>query len=102
MSPDTARVVLAPSRETAAERVEFETLISDISARLIAAAPEQAEPAIEAALEDVRTFFQADRTMLLRVSPDHTFANVTYAAYAQGLSAIPRDLNLVEVFPWAR
>ena len=92
---------MSSSGETATERVEFETLISDISARLIAAAPERAEPAIEAALEDVRTFFQADRSIFLRVHADQTFANVAYECYAEGLPAIPRDLNLVQVFPWA-
>lgn len=102
MSPDTARAVLAPSRETAAERVEFETLISDISARLIAATPERAEPAIKAALEDVRTFFQADRCAFVRVQADQTFAHVAYGAYAAGLPSLPTDLNLVQAFPWAR
>ncbi len=102
MSPDTARVDLAPSRETATERVEFETLISDISARLIAAAPEQVEPAITAALEDVRTFFQADRSAFLRVQADQTCANVAYGAYAEGMPPLPSDVNLVQAFPWAQ
>jgi hypothetical protein len=48
-------------------RLEFETLISDTSATVMAAAPEQLGRAIEGALERVREFFRADRCALLSV-----------------------------------
>jgi hypothetical protein len=76
---DIATPSTSSSREPA-DRVRFETLITDISARLIGTPPEQVHATIEAALEDVRTFFQADRVLLLQVSEDGTFANVATPA----------------------
>jgi PAS domain S-box-containing protein len=92
---------LEPHPEAPAARLEFETLISDMSALLIAAPPEQVESAIEATLGHVRTFFEADRCGLLRVSGDQTFVNVAYAAYAEGVPVVAGDINLSELFPWA-
>jgi formate hydrogenlyase transcriptional activator len=86
----------------APDRIEFETLISDLSARLVAAPPEQVEPAIQGALEDVRTFFGADRCVLLNISADQAFAHVGLRAYAAGVPDLPTDLNLIALFPWAR
>jgi hypothetical protein len=46
-------------------RVEFETLLSDISARLITVDPDRLDEAIESALHDVRRFFEVDRCGIL-------------------------------------
>jgi formate hydrogenlyase transcriptional activator len=83
-----------------AERLEFETLISNMSLLLSAAPPEQVESAIEATLGHVRTFFEADRCGLLRVSTDETAVNVAYASYAEGVPLVSGDVNLSELFPW--
>jgi hypothetical protein len=98
----SATATVASVHETRTDRVEFETLISDISARLIAAAPEQVEAVITDALNRVRTHFQAGRCGILRVSEDQTFVNVAYGAYAEGLPALSGDLNLAQLYPWAR
>jgi PAS domain S-box-containing protein len=82
-------------------RLEFETLISDTSATLFMTPTEQAEPAIERALERVRDFFQADRCALLSVTADQQVVNVRLASYAEGAPQVPLDLNLVALFPWA-
>ena len=50
-------------------RLEFETLLSNTSASLLAAPLDQLEPVIERALDAVRRFFHADRCALLSVSP---------------------------------
>jgi hypothetical protein len=42
------------------ERVQFEMLLSDISAQLIATNPEQVQETIELALDAVRQFFDAE------------------------------------------
>jgi PAS domain S-box-containing protein len=84
-----------------ANRLEFETLISDTSAALFAASPEQVNLVIERALERVRNFFQADRCALLSVSAEQQVVNVRLAAYAEGLARVPGDLNLVPLFPWS-
>jgi signal transduction histidine kinase len=82
-------------------RLEFETLISDTSAALMGASPEQVDAAIEGALGRVREFFRADRCALLSVDADRTAAHVRLASYAEGVSRVPSDVNLVDVFPWA-
>ena len=88
-----------PSHE-GLDRLEFETLIADVSGSLIAADPERVEPAIESALDRVLTFFRADRCGLLGVSGDRQVINVLYGAYAKGLVGLPGEINLVELFPW--
>jgi len=82
-------------------RLEFETLISDTSAALMAATPEQIDRAVEGALDRVREFFRADRCALLSVGADQQLVNVRLASYADGVSHVPSDINLVELFPWA-
>jgi PAS domain S-box-containing protein len=83
------------------DRIHFETLISDISALLVATSPEQVEPVIVAALDRVRVFFQADRCGLLEVRTDRASVFVAHGAYADGLPPISGDINLVQLFPWA-
>jgi PAS domain S-box-containing protein len=83
-------------------RLEFETLISDTSATLLAAPLEEVDLAVERALERVRSFFEADRSLLLSVSADQQVARVRLGAYADGVSRVPPDVNLAEMFSWAR
>ena len=92
---------LLPSAEQLENRLEFETLISDASASLFTAEPDQLDPAVERVLERVRNFFQADRCALLSVSADQQVVNVRLASYAEGLPHVPTDMNLAPVFPWS-
>ncbi|MDH4131772.1 MAG: PAS domain-containing protein [Gemmatimonadota bacterium] len=87
--------------ERLGSRLEFETLLSNTSASLLAAPPDELEPVIERALDAVRRFFHADRCALLSVSPDHQAVHVLLGAYAEGVVPVPRDLNLVPAFPWS-
>jgi hypothetical protein len=80
--------------------LEFETLLADVSARLLAAAPDNLEGVVQAAFERVRVFFEADRCGLLSVNADRTESFVRFAAIADGLELPPGDANLVELFPW--
>ena len=82
-------------------RLEFETLISDTSADLIAAPQDQVEAAVERALHRVREFFGADRCALLSVSADQQQVNVRLASYAGGVSPVPPGVNLAPMFTWA-
>jgi transcriptional regulator with GAF, ATPase, and Fis domain len=96
----------APSEQqsvaTPADRIGFETLISDMSAMLMAISTEQVEPAIDDALERVRTFFRADRCGVLTVSDDQQIINVLQASYAPGVSQVSADIELGALFPWTR
>ena len=82
------------------DRLEFETLISDTSAALIQASPNDPRPAIEVAVERVRQFFDAGRCALLAVNEDRRFVHVHTAAYAAGVSHVSGDVNLADLFPW--
>jgi signal transduction histidine kinase len=83
------------------DRLEFETLISDTSAELFKAAPEQVETAVERALARVRAFFQADRCALLSVSADQQEVHVHLASYAEGVLPVSPELNLKVLYPWS-
>ena len=82
-------------------RLQFETLISDTSAALMAASADGVDEEIQSALERTRAFFAADRCGLLTVSANQTSCTVYRASYAEGVSPVSGDLNLVELFPWA-
>jgi len=90
-----------PSANQLESRLEFETLISDTSASLLAAPPEELSVAVQRALERVRKFFRADRCAMLSVSADQQVVKVRLASYAEGVSRVPTDINLVPVFPWS-
>jgi DNA-binding CsgD family transcriptional regulator/PAS domain-containing protein len=94
----------APSHRPGAaveDRLEFEALLSDISAALLATPPEKVEPAVEAALWRVRDLLGADRCVLLAVSADLRRVVVRVASYGPGVAPVPSELNLVALFPWA-
>ena len=82
------------------ERVQFETLLSDISAQLIATNPESVQGTIELALDSVRQFFDADRCGLLSVSDTLDAANVAFASYGDGIAHVSAELNLAQMCPW--
>jgi PAS domain S-box-containing protein len=90
-----------PPADRLENRVEFETLISDTSASLFSAPPEQLDRAVERGLKRVRDFFQADRCALLSVSADQQVVSVRLASYAEGLPRVFDDLNLMPMFPWS-
>ncbi len=89
------------SAERLGSRLEFETLLSNASASLLAAPPHQLEPVIERVLDAVRRFFRADRCALLSVSPDQCNVHVLLGAYSEGVPPVPPEVNLVPAFPWS-
>ena len=90
----------AESDAAPADRIQFETLLSDISAQLIAASPEHVQEAIELALDVVRRFFGADRCGLLSVSDSLDAINVTFASYGEGVAHVSSNVNLARLCPW--
>jgi len=85
-----------------ANRVEFEELISGISAQLIATGPEDLEGTIESALHNVRAFFNADRCALLTVSENLEMLHVAYASYSDGTRRVSGEIDLARLYPWTR
>ena len=84
------------------DRVQFETLLSDISAQLIAVGSDRLGETVRSALDAVRRFFRADRCALLSVSDDLEKVHVAHAAYADGIPQVPGDIDLGLLFPWLR
>ena len=108
-TPDPAMNVVEPERLRPGLRVSpietdagFEGLISETSARLIAAPFDGLDRAIEVSLDAVRTFFRAERCGLLRVHEALQVVNVASAAYAEGVTRVSGDIDLAESFPWCR
>ena len=86
---------------TPVDRVHFETLLSDISAQLIAVGSEHLAKTVESALGSLRHFFLADRCGLLVVSDDLSTAKVDFASYGSGVLPISADLQIGVKYPWA-
>ena len=89
------------SHEMLERRMHFETLISDMSARLIKAPMSEVDREIIQALAQVREIFQADRCGLLGIRADRKFCWVTHASYGEGIEPVSGDINLADLFPWS-
>ncbi len=82
------------------ERLRFETLVSDLSARFINLPADDVDKEIEAALGRLVQFLGLDRSTLFQLSEDETTLLVSHCWAAPGFEPlkglIPRD-----VLPWA-
>jgi formate hydrogenlyase transcriptional activator len=83
------------------QRIEFETLITDVSARLIKASASEVDGEIEHSLGLVRNFFQVDRCVLLGVRSNRKLVWVTHGSYGEGFEPVSGDINLADLFPWS-
>lgn len=77
------------NRSKSNRRLEFETLLADLSARFVSLLPEQVDNEIHKALHDVLKFFGIDRVSLLRLMPDKTSFIISHNADTAGLSPYP-------------
>jgi formate hydrogenlyase transcriptional activator len=89
-----------PVQNPDAKRLEFEFLISDLSARFVNIPAEQVDREIEEALDKVRVFFGVDRSCLLEVFQEIGEAHLTHCSLGEGISPIPMRLDYVRFFPW--
>ncbi|MCC6143965.1 MAG: PAS domain-containing protein [Candidatus Hydrogenedentes bacterium] len=90
------------SRDRCEERLTFETLISDISARLVTLPLTEVDQGIVQAFDAVREFFDCDRCGLLSLSEEGNQAFVTHASYAENVPHVSGSSDRVVLFPWAR
>jgi len=87
--------------EDLAARLDFETLLFDLSARLVAASDDAFPAVVEDALGRVTRFFGADRGGILAVDPDGHTAQLLHGWHAEGQAArIPPELNVARLFPY--
>lgn len=88
-------------RDELENRIRFETLISDISARFVQLPSDEVDNEIDRALKQIMEFFDVERCGLLGVHDDRQFVNVIYACYAAGVKQVPKDINLRDLYPWS-
>ena len=98
MSTLTPPVTAAPPVDGS---LDFEALLTRLSARLLATWPEGIESTAVALLEDVRVSFGADRCGLLSVSHDGRVVRVRHASYGEGVNRVSADIDLADLFPWS-
>ncbi len=89
------------SRAKLEDRLTFETLVSDVSARLATLPYGEIDKGIEEALDAVRGFFDCDRCGLLSLTEDGRQAFVTHASYAENIPHVPGDIDRIGLFPWS-
>ena len=91
----------ADLRHELEERLRFEQLISDLSAKFIHLPSERLDDEIELALKKVLEFFQVDRCGLLRVLPHKNAWKITHVAYSEHGKPVPKDTELPRsINPW--
>ncbi|HSP07685.1 MAG TPA: sigma 54-interacting transcriptional regulator [Acidobacteriota bacterium] len=82
-------------------RVEFEELISSISARFVDLSPDSVDSEIERALKEVAEFFHVDRCGLLSTLPDKKYYKITHVFQAIGVPQLPVNVPIaLSDFPW--
>ena len=74
------------------ERLKFEALLSDLSARFINLSPEESDRKIKQAMEQIMIFFQVDRCALVRVLRDRDAWEITH--FVQRDEGFPLPVNM--------
>jgi len=83
------------------ERLRFERLLSNLSARFINLAPDQIDHEIQNALRQILEFFQVERCGLVRIPANDMFFRITHVVYASDIPPVPENTDLpITMFPW--
>jgi formate hydrogenlyase transcriptional activator len=82
------------------ERLRFERLISDLSAKFINIPANRIDKEIEKALEQLRLFFKVDRCTVVEFSPDKLTARVLQSVLTANINPLPPTFNIQDLFPW--
>jgi PAS domain S-box-containing protein len=92
---------ILPTEEALKERLRFERLLSNVSARFVNINPHRVDQEIQKALKQILEFFQVDRCGLVRILPNEESWQITHIAYASDIPSVPvkTDLPLM-MFPW--
>ena len=84
------------------ERLRFEALLSDLSARFVNIPPDRVDSEIEDGLRQILEFFQVDRCALLRILPGKTSWQITHVASSDDVPPVPVGVELPRsIYPWA-
>ena len=90
------------AEEALGERLRFEELLSDLSARFVNIPPDRVGSEIEDGLRQIFELFQVDRCALLRLLPARSTWQITHAASSYYVPPVPTGVELPSsLFPWA-
>jgi len=90
------------AEENLQERLQFEQLMSDLSAKLVKITPDRVDAEVEYGLKQIREFFQVDRAALVRTVPGKSAYQITHLAYSEGVPPVPAGAELpISINPWA-
>ncbi len=83
------------------ERLAFEELLSDLSARFVNLPSDQIDTEIERSLQRLVEFFPADRCGLLQALPDQQVWRVSHLACSADVPTVPVSIEFPgSIFPW--
>ncbi len=82
------------------ERLRFEQMLSDLSARFLNIKSDEIDREIKRALREIVDFFGVSTCLLIKGSADETQAVISYAAEADGEPPVRLGINVVPLFPW--
>jgi PAS domain S-box-containing protein len=84
------------------DRLSFERLLSDLSARFVNIPPDRVDSEIDDSLTQVLEFFRVDRCELLRLLPGNAAWQVTHMATSGNVPTHPAGVELrSSLYPWA-
>jgi signal transduction histidine kinase/ABC-type uncharacterized transport system substrate-binding protein len=82
-----------------AERLRFERLIADLSARFVDLPVEQIDTALAEGLRDIRAAFSADRVSLVELGDELADSKVVHSVADHGIEPLPVAVDLDELQP---
>ena len=83
-------------------RLRFERLLSDLSARFVNIPPDRVDAEIDHGLRQILEFFQVDRAGLMRSLPDRSGHRIIHGVYAENVPSVPVGVELPRsLYPWA-
>jgi formate hydrogenlyase transcriptional activator len=83
-------------------RLRFERLLSDLSAKFVNIPPDRVDSEIDYGLRQILEFFQVDRAGLMRSLPDRSAYQITHGVYRDDVPPIPIGAELPRsIHPWA-
>jgi transcriptional regulator with GAF, ATPase, and Fis domain len=83
-------------------RLRFERLLSDLSARFVKIPPDRVDSEIDYGLRQILEFFQVDRVGLMRSLPDRSGHQITHGVYGENVPSVPVGVELPRtIYPWA-
>jgi formate hydrogenlyase transcriptional activator len=83
-------------------RLRFERLLSELSARFVNIPPDRVDSEIDYGLRQILEFFQVDRAGLMRSLPDRSAYQITHGAYGEDVPPVPVGVELARsLYPWA-